>query len=90
MRIRTLLFGTLASAIVLGAEPPEYSLVAMYYTGLKEVDLKAMQADAGDLGFESDEVVLGFDVDLNGDGISEHILVGSCSFTQLLASGNRR
>jgi hypothetical protein len=81
MRIRTLLLGTLTSAIVLSAESPEYTLVAEYYTGLKEVDLRAIQADAGDLGFESDEVVLGFDVDFNGDGVPDHVLVGSCGYT---------
>src|SRR5690242_19419642 len=78
MRIRTIFLGTLASAIAFGADSPKYSLVAYYYTGLKEVDLKAIQVGAGDLGLESDQAILGFDVDLNGDGTAEHVLRGSC------------
>lgn len=78
MRLRSILLGTIASTIALGAESPEYSLVAYYYTDLKEVDLQALQSTAGGLGFESDEAVLGFEVDLNGDSIPEHVLRGSC------------
>jgi hypothetical protein len=81
MRLRAILFGILVSASVLGAQPAKYSLVAMYYTGLKEVDLRALHLSAGDLGHESPEPILGFDLDLNEDGVLDHLLRGSCGAT---------
>jgi hypothetical protein len=76
--MRSLLFGSLASTLVLGAEPPEYSLVAYYYTGLKEVDMRALRLSAQDLELEFEETILGFELDINGDGVPEHMLRGNC------------
>lgn len=81
MRIRAILFGTLASVAAFGAQSSKYSLVANYYTGLKQVDLGALRLSAGDLGLESPESILGFDLDLNDDGVPDHLLRGSCSAT---------
>ncbi len=81
MRLRSILVGILTSFAVLGAEVPEYSLVAYYYTGLKEVRLEELQFRAEALGFETEEAILGFQLDLNGDGRPDHLLRGSCSAT---------
>jgi hypothetical protein len=78
MRLRSILLGALASTAVLGAELPKYSFVAYFYTGLKNVDLEALQLNDRDLGFESTEPILGFDIELNGDGISDSVLRGPC------------
>jgi hypothetical protein len=81
MRLRVILFGTLASTFALSAQPAKYSLVALYYTGLKQVDLGALHLSARDLGHESAEPILGFDLDLNEDGVLDHLLRGSCGAT---------
>ena len=78
MRLRSILLGTLVSTVVLGAESSKYSLVANFYTGLNDVDLEALHLTFRDVGFESAEPVLGFKIDLNSDGTSDHVLRGPC------------
>lgn len=76
MRFRTPLLATLTSCVALAAEVPEYVLVADYYSGLKEVDLKSLQIDVDALGPELPGTFLGFEVDLNDDSVPEHVLRG--------------
>jgi hypothetical protein len=76
MRFRLILLGTLASAMVLGANAPEYVLVANYYSDLKEVDLRTLNVRSSDLGSELPPTFLGFEADLNGDSAPEHVLRG--------------
>jgi hypothetical protein len=81
MRYSAILFGTLASAVAVSAETPGYSLIAYYYTGVEATDPRSLHLSARDLDLESEESLVGFDADLNGDGALDHILRGGCSAT---------